>query len=504
MAQNIVKINAVDGSSVEFVDKMAGSGAMKDVFFSPDRSYVVAFFREKQDGNARERLENIVGRYRDDIFSQEGGEYWKDLFCWPTNIVEHKGYLGLTAPTYHNEYFFEHGSVNSDMLEIKGQEKNGKWFTTASHRKKFLDPRELGDWSSYLRICIRIARAVRRMHAAGLAHSDLSCNNILVNPVGGNAIIVDIDGLVVPDKYPPDVLGTPGFIAPEVMGTTHLAKDDPKRVLPSRYTDLHALAVMIYMYLLYRHPLEGGKIHDIDPKKDVELGMGSAALFVEHPEDASNCPNLENARPGSLPWADVKAIPYTVTGPYLTEMFNRAFITGLHDPMKRPSANEWEQALVKTVDLIQPCQNASCIQKWYVFDNSTAPKCPFCGTPYTGMLPVLNLYSARGGENFRPDNHRLMVYHNQYIYPWHINRQIFPNEKLAPHLKRPVGYFQMHQGRWILVNQQIPDLTDVTDADKENHKAIPVGKFLELKDGQKILLSKEDGGRLIVVQMVGK
>ena len=87
MAQTI-KINASDGSKVEFVDEVIGSGAMKDVYFSPDKSYVVAFFREKQDANAKSRLEDITGRYREKIFNQEGGKYWEDLYCWPTKMVE--------------------------------------------------------------------------------------------------------------------------------------------------------------------------------------------------------------------------------------------------------------------------------------------------------------------------------------------------------------------------------------------------------------------------------
>ena len=40
-----IKLTANDGSTVEFVDEMIGSGAMKDVYFSPDKSYVVAFYR---------------------------------------------------------------------------------------------------------------------------------------------------------------------------------------------------------------------------------------------------------------------------------------------------------------------------------------------------------------------------------------------------------------------------------------------------------------------------
>ena len=95
----------------------------------------------------------------------------------------------------------------------------------------------------------------------GLAHSDLSYNNVLVDPVERSACMIDLDGLVVPGLYPAEVIGTAEFIAPEVLSTKHLKKDDPNRVLPSRLTDLHALPVLIYMLLLHRHPLKGSKVH---------------------------------------------------------------------------------------------------------------------------------------------------------------------------------------------------------------------------------------------------
>ena len=31
------------------------------------------------------------------------------------------------------------------------------------------------------------------MHQAGLAHSDLSCNNVLVDPTTGSCVVIDID-----------------------------------------------------------------------------------------------------------------------------------------------------------------------------------------------------------------------------------------------------------------------------------------------------------------------
>lgn len=507
MSAKIIKCTTTDGRAIEFVDEVIASGAMKDVYFSPDKSYVVCFFsREKNKfyeskaalEQQKDRLKEIVGNKWNGIFNGAGGAYWKNIFCWPDGLVEYNNLLGITAPAYKQQFFFEYGSKNNDFLKIQGKEKEGKWFASANNQNRFLDEREKGTWLNYLKICIQISRAVRRMHAAGLAHSDLSYKNVLIDPVTGSACVIDVDGLVVPGKYPPDVVGTPDFIAPEVVMTSHLSKEDPSRFLPSIATDKHALAVLIYMYLLYRHPLRGGKIHDMDdPQKDENLSMGGQSLFVEHPADPSNRVRAAQLKASQLPWADPGQIPYTVSGPYLTELFNKSFIDGLHDPGKRPSANDWETALVKTVDLIQPCQNAACSHKWYVFDNTTKPQCPFCHTPFSGKLPVLNLYSARQGGSFRPDNHRLLVWPGQSLYAWHANNMIAPNERLTPEQTRRKGYFVLHHERWWLVNEGLPDLTAAAAK-----TAIPIGGKIELSDGAQILLSKEDGGRLAVVQMV--
>lgn len=493
----IVRLTTSDGKAVEYRDEIIGQGGMKDVYFSPDKSYVVAFFRDTLDHQGKERLRSIVGTYREGIFNQQGGDYWRDLFCWPTGIVEKDGRMGVVAPVYRPHFFFSHGSVNNDMLGIKGKEKEGKWFASASNRSKFLDAREKGTWLTHLQICLMISRAVRRLHAAGLAHSDLSYKNVLVDPVTGKASIIDIDGLVVPGKFPPDVVGTPDFIAPEVIATTHLAKNDPNRKLPSALTDRHALAVLMYMYLFYRHPLRGSKVHDTDAAKDEELSMGTKALFVEHPNDAGNRVRSDQLSKAQLPWADPGRMPYTIAGPLLADLFRRAFVDGLHSPQDRPTPSEWENALVRTMDMIQPC-SAKCEMGWYVFDNTTAPKCPCCGTPYRGQLPVLNLYSSRtSGGSFQSDNHRLMVWDGQSLFPWHVSRRVFPNEHLGADQRKRVGYFQRHNGEWYMVNEAMPQMHDVA-----TRKDVPIGGNVKLTEGAQILLSREEGGRLVHVQLV--
>lgn len=485
-----VKLVAADGAKVEFVPEVIGSGAMKDVYFSPARDYVAAFFRKPLDHSARDRLENITGVYRETIFGQAGGEYWKKLFCWPERLVEWDGRPGLVCPVYDSDFFFNSG-------KFKGKEKEGKWFASARLRNKFLESDQKGDWLKYLQICLNLSRATRRLHAAGLAHSDLSYKNVLIDPQKGRACIIDIDGLVVPGKYPPDVVGTPDFIAPEVMATRGLAMGDPKKKLPSIATDRHALAVLIYMYLLYRHPLRGPLVHDLDPGIDEELSMGSKALFIENKNDKRNRPKAALLDAAERPQADVDKLPYTLCGPYLSELFERAFIDGLHNPGARPTAADWETALVKTIDLIQPCQNPACNEKWFVFDNKLKPKCPFCGTPYDRQLPVLNLYWSPTTGKFKPENQRLMVYDKQSLYMWHVSRLISPNEKIDPANKKPVGDFHFHNGRWLLINRSLPQMYD-----KSEDRKIEPGEAVALEEGKKILLSGENGGRLIVVQLV--
>lgn len=496
----VQRVKAKDGSTVEFVEEICGSGGMKDCYFSPDKSFVVLFFREEISVQMRERLETIVGTYRERIFDREGGDYWKELFCWPTKIVEWNGRVGIVSPTYPSCFFFQGGKFN-------GKEKVGKWFASAMLRNKFLDDAEKGSWLSYFHICIKIARAVNRLHAAGLSHSDLSYNNVLIDPVSERAVVIDVDGLVVPGKFPPDVGGTRGFIAPEVLETQALKIGDPRKNLPNIKTDRHALAVLIYTYLLYRHPLLGGKVNDRqDSARDDELSLGKNALFIEHPTDKSNRVDLRQLQPSELPQGDPEKRPYTICGPYLKELFDRAFIDGLHNPSRRPLASEWENALVKTTDLMQPCSNPKCGARWFVFDNKMKPRCPFCGTEYRGVLPILNLYSSpRKGLPFKPDGHRLMIYHHQSLYLWHTTNRVVPGAMMKPEDKKPVGDFHFHHGRWILINRRLPSLCDCGDAQSPAGTArrrVAPGDYIELTEGRKILFSDEDSGRLAVVQLV--
>lgn len=494
---DLVKTQAKDGSTVEFIYKDPMQGGVKDVYFAPDKSYVVAFFRKPLEMDGRERIDKIVGQYRRQIFEEAGGDYWRQIFCWPEKIVEYNGLTGIVVPAYNKAFFFEDGIQ-------KGSEKEGKWFASAKTFNRHVAPEEKGDLAKFIRVCLNLSRGVRRLHMAGLAHSDLSYKNCLVDPKGGNASIIDIDGLVVPGLYPPDVLGTPDFIAPEVVATTGLPKD--QRKLPSRQTDLHALAVLNYLYFFHRHPLRGRKVWSQDDQEQEKMEMGEKAIFIENPNDTSNA--YDDRDPDDIkrlaPWSNVKKFSYERMGPYLKELFEQAFIDGLHNPSRRPSANDWEDALLKTSDLIQHCANPNCVNRFFVYCNDAHPVCPCCGTPFKQRFPILDFYITRDGEKYQPENRRMVIFDGQSLYLWHVDRMVVANEKLTDEQKTRIGYFQLYKGKWYMRNQTAQDMKILVENGKSVGRMVQRNEAFELKEGQQILLKSGPTGRLVNVMFVNK
>jgi hypothetical protein len=473
----IEKAKLRDGRTVEFNPTMIAEGAMKQVYFTPDKSSVLCFFKDQNDHNRIMRLDAVLGRFNPTTDSVTGS-YFSRLYCWPTGIVTSPR-LGVMCPAYPQNYYFRAGPW-------KGKEKKGKWFTgKAGGTKPFRDmmpPEERGIWLNYFRLCICMARAVRRLHLAGLAHSDLSANNILIDPATGQSIVIDIDSLVVPGIFPPDVVGTDGYIAPEVLATANLPLKDQNRKSPCVSTDQHALAVLIYEYLLFRHPLKGPKVNSTTSAEDDDLlSMGSKALFIEHQTDRSNRP------------IDVKPECH-VLGPLLKDLFVKAFITGLHAPRERPCAMDWERGLLRTWDLMHPCPNASCTHKWFVLSERAVPQCSFCGAKIAATIPRLRLRKeVRPGQWVRDGD--ITVYNGINLFKWHVFDNISPNESLQDSDKVPLADCQVHEGRWLLINRKLTSLTS------PGGNRVPPGSAVELKPGAQIRLSQEPHGRFAEVEL---
>ena len=490
---NLITLIANNGIKYQFVDKIIGTSSIVDVYFSSDERYVLSLYhnqvsRQEWEDKQIEQVKILIDEYAKLISKYAKGEYWRDLFNYPLAHVEWNGRFGVILPTFNKQFFFERG-------RFQGKEKETKWFVSAKLRNKFLEADQKGTWNNYFLICLKIAQMAKLLHQVGLVFSDLSYNTFLIDPLSGSACLTSYDQLVRFNN-PCYTLPSADFVPPEYIANRMPNIDDNKCYIANIETNNHALAVLIYLLLLYRHPLRGGKVHDMDSTKNEELTMGVKALFIEHPTDKSNVPNIEILSPLELPQGDINKLPYTICGPYLKDLFDKAFIDGLHNPVKRPIAEDWVTALSKTMDLLLPCKNPVCESKWFVFDNSTKPRCPFCGKEYSEKLAILNFYYQTDKGTYLYENYRLMIYDKQYLYKWHINNLTTSEDMFLYENRIPVGDFYLSNGKWYLRNLALDNLYD-----KDLNIKIEIGNSIELSNGKKILLSVEDGGRLVVVQL---
>ncbi len=455
-------------------------GGMKHTYFAPDKSYVVQFFNDPAmagDEALAARLEAIIGRYNPAKSEREGGAkgntaelaaHFAGIFCWPTHIVRSPEF-GIVCPTYPSRFFFDASS--SAVLNLTGKDKKSNWFTGKNRR--YLAKHELGDLKKLLQMSMMLSRGIRRMHQAGLAHSDLSHNNVLIDPQSASCVIIDIDSLVVPGIFPPEVVGTRGYMAPEVMTSLALPYGHPDRVQPSVYTDLHALPVLIYEYLFCRHPLYGPKVYSAQSAEDDDfLALGPAATFIENPFDFSNRP--DNLR------GTIKDL-----GPYMEKLFLRAFVDGLHEPELRPSALEWEKGIASTLDMLCPCGTGSCEKKWFVLSEGR-DRCPICGTAVTkeNRAAFDLCRKVRGREGHYLKLRRMCVTDGTRLYSWHLYDNVYCDEKAR---QNPVAEVKKQDGKWFLINSGAEGFRG------PDGRRIPVGGKAKLEKGSVLLPEGENG-----------
>jgi hypothetical protein len=467
---------------IVFDEHPIGKGAEKVVFFSQDRREVICFFKNqlKNRSERLQRLSKILGHFNPTAEGRHAASYWAQHFCWPTGVIDGDSQIpatflakhGLLAPAlavitpaYRDNFFF----TNTKNKRVEG---DVSWFVKEKTRA-WVPAANRGNFLSYLKILTKLARAVRRMHQAGLAHSDLSNRNVLIDPKSGDCCIIDIDSLVVPHFAPPIVKGTHGYIAPEVV--MEQVMPDGKLALPCIETDLYALGVLMYECLLFRHPIERDKPVDytLPSEQDNILAYGSKALFREHPTDFAN-------RPKVPPVVRVEHL-----GPYLAELMLRLFVDGIHNRSKRPKAGEWEEALYRTADLLHPAHdgtlNPSAGDDFFVLAPKMAMEVPKSREKLTKPVPYARMYvQGKGGmlPEARPRQYvkfhsSLTVWNQRPLYDWQTRTGAAPNENVTS--TSPVGIFQFFKGKWYLTS----------NADYE----MKTGDGKTIKRGESVLLT---------------
>ncbi|MGI8566042.1 MAG: protein kinase domain-containing protein [Pyrinomonadaceae bacterium] len=183
------------------------------------------------------------------------------------------------------------------------------------------------------------------LHSQGLCYRDISFGNAFFDPDNGDVLIADNDNVSVDGAGVLGVLGTPRFMAPEVVRG---------EAVPSTQTDLFSLSVLIFYMLMVAHPLEGRKeteIKCLDLPAMTKL-YGTEPLFIFDPQDDSNAP---------VPGVHDNALAFWRIYPQsLRDIFTRAFTDGMRDPLHgRVRESEWRGAMVSLRDAIFYCPHCS-------------------------------------------------------------------------------------------------------------------------------------------------
>jgi serine/threonine protein kinase len=235
-----------------------------------------------------------------------------------------------------------------------------------------------------LKACFHLADGFHQLHLKGLCYKDISLGNLFLEPASGRILICDNDNVDIDGQGQGSVLGTPGFMAPEVL---------LGQAKPSASSDLFSLAVLLFRLLTRHDPFRGQlelAIRCLDEPARRRL-YGEEALFIFDPLDSRNRPDPMEHAAALITWPIYPAA--------LQGLFEQSFGPGLRQPQQRSLTGQWTQALGRCLDQRQLCPH--CGQE--TFPDARAPRsCWNCGhalpAPLRLQLPQAQVVAAAGNE----------------------------------------------------------------------------------------------------------
>lgn len=281
----------------------------------------------------------------------------------------------------------------------------------------------------------QLADSYSRLHLEGLCYRDISWGNVFFDPANGDVTICDNDNVAVTGHVAGGVLGTPCFMAPEIVRG---------EAGPSIETDLFSLAVLLFLLFVNNHPLEGKReydIHSLDmPARNRLYGLDP--LFIYHPTDLSNRPvpatrgerNHQNA-------IDL----WPVYPSSLKDKFIQSFTAGLQDPQNgRVRETIWRKEFLRLRDSIMYC--AKCGHEIF-FDTDKvqagqAHVCWNCKSP------------AQAPMRIRINQALVVLNHDTQLFRHHIGNLFdfsAPVAEMIRHPKNPNlwGLKNLSQEKWV-------------------------------------------------------
>lgn len=350
-----------------------------------------------------------------------------DRFLWPIDLVSSTDSFGYVMPLREKRF--------RELTELMGREISATFRTLCT-------------------VGFELAHNFRLLHVAGLCYRDISWGNVFFDPRTGdtvmNTLICDNDNVGVNKESVSGILGTPMFMAPEVV------RGD---ALPSTETDLFSLAVLLFNMLMLSHPLDGKKEAPIHCKDLVAMRWlyGEQPVFIFDPNDSSNRP-VRGIHDNAL-------IFWPLYPRFICDLFTQSFTIGLHDPNARIVEGVWRKAMVQLRDAIMYC---SACQAEIFYDREKVGE----GGSFTCWRCRR---ATRLPPRLRVGNNIIMLNHDIRLYPHHLDskRPFDFSQPLAEMSHHPTdlkiwGLKNLSQTKWVMTH------TDGTNREISPGRSVPL------------------------------
>ncbi|MDI9941516.1 hypothetical protein QM806_39930 [Rhodococcus sp. IEGM 1351] len=217
--------------------------------------------------------------------------------------------------------------------------------------------RNTGGLRRRLALAANVAQCLAALHERGLAYVDLNPNNVMVSDDVSReeTWLIDTDNLTSRANPKWEIVGFPGYAVPERV---------TKKAPPSTLADAYTLAILSFRMLVLSHPLEGQAADGLDgDEAAAAINRGALAYVGDLSDDSNRLPSK------SLP---SKLFPLALSG-RMQQLLRETFGAGKLNPLVRPGAAKWRDALWLAHDNVVECADGC---GWSYF--RLLPRCPAC------------------------------------------------------------------------------------------------------------------------------
>ena len=325
--------------------QLIAKGGEGQIFTTSDPSFVAKIYHQgKMTAEVEQKLKAMLVNPPNDSMRLQG----RVSIAWAVELVTVNGVVeGYVMPRLEKA---TDEDLKNPHLNLSKCRELIDFYHPNTRRKKF-------PWFHYLyliRTARNIAFAVDTLHSKGYTIGDVNESNILV-ALDTIVTFVDTDSFQVPDadKFYRCRVGKPEYTPPELQGVSFQDVDR------TAVHDCFGLAVIIFQLLMQgQHPF-AGKYQGQDEVPEIKDRI-KAGHFLHGRK--------------IVPYSPVPMAPgFSVLPVGVQELFVQCFETGYQSPSKRPTAQQWSQALDRAEQEMQVC----LVNQHHVLAGHLS-QCPWC------------------------------------------------------------------------------------------------------------------------------